>query len=267
MEWRGKIVKKEHRSIYGIDNMVSAPRWGDVTGWQVGCCCLCHRLRDQGRHAEIPATQTPGSEAPDCSRGHGDTWTHGGTHKWMCAHTYALHGCKVTSHIANYRHSASVLSRGSKLHGSTTTRAMCPAVICQTNYLSWACNCSENRYSGNCVVSCNVNWCFPSIFRQDESRKDCSADIRGSIRPSSQTLVLKIYTRGETSAFWEEKHHTLMLGLSVSVMALSIRLATSWIYVNNQVPGVCCIISSLITIYSQWREGTLNVQRRIVKNQ
>lgn len=109
--------------------------------------------------------------------------------------TYTLCGCKVTSPIANYRHSASIQSRGSKLHGSTTTRAMCPAVICQTNYLSWACNCSENRYSGNCVVSCNVKWCFPSIFRRDERSKDCSAEIRGSIRPPSQALILKIYAR------------------------------------------------------------------------
>lgn len=67
-----------------------------------------------------------------------------------------LAGCKVTPPIANYRQGASIRSRGSKLHGSTTTRATCPGVICQTNYLSWACNCSENRYSGNCVVSCNV---------------------------------------------------------------------------------------------------------------
>lgn len=36
-----RIVKKDRRSICGIDNAVSAPRWGDVTGWQVGRCCLC----------------------------------------------------------------------------------------------------------------------------------------------------------------------------------------------------------------------------------
>lgn len=86
MEWRGDC-KKDRRSICGIDNMVSAPRWGDVTGWQVGCCCLCHWLGDQGRHAETPATQTPGSEAYDFSRGRGDTWTHSGTHTLAHAHT------------------------------------------------------------------------------------------------------------------------------------------------------------------------------------
>lgn len=126
------------------------------------------------------------------------------THELAVAHTsmrarsrtYTLGGCKVTSPIANYRHRASIRSWGSKLHGSTTTRAMCPGVICQTNYLSWACNCSENRYSGNCVVSCNVKWCFPSIFRRDE-RSNCSAEIRCSIRPPSQTLSLKIYGTDE----------------------------------------------------------------------
>lgn len=72
------------------------------------------------------------------------------------ARSAPLSGCNVTPPIANYHHGASIWSRGSKLHGSTTTRAMCLGVICQTNYLSWACNCSENRYSGNCVASCNV---------------------------------------------------------------------------------------------------------------
>lgn len=201
-EGRGRgDCKRDRRSICGIDNMVSAPRWGDVTGWQVGCCCLCRWLGDQGRHAEIPATQAPGSEAYDCNPGCGDTWTHSGTYKHTRLCTYTLCGCKVTSPIANYRHSASISSWVSKLHGSTTTRAMCPAVICQTNYLSWACNCSENRYSGNCVVSCNVKWCFPSISRQDERSKDCSAEKRGSIWPRSQTRSLKIYAKDESRLF------------------------------------------------------------------
>lgn len=123
-------------------------------------------------------------------------WHTQSVHTRSC--TYTLGGCKVTSPIANYRHRASIRSWGSKLHGSTTTRAMCPGVICQTNYLSWACNCSENRYSGNCVVSCNVKWCFPSIFRRDERSKGGSAEIHGSIWPPSQTLSLKIYATDES---------------------------------------------------------------------
>lgn len=114
---------------------------------------------------------------------------------------YALSGCKVTSPITNYRHRASFRSRGSKLHGSTTTRAMCPGVICQTNYLSWACNCSENRYSGNCVVSCNVKWCFPSIFRRDERSKDCSVQSGLPVRQS-----LKIHATDESQPFeWKRR--------------------------------------------------------------
>lgn len=159
--------------------------------WAAAVCVTDWEIRTDMQR--FPQTQTPGSEASDCSRGRGDTRSHSGTRErarlCMCTHS----GCKVTSPIANYRHSASIQSWGSKLHGSTTTRAMCPAVICQTNYLSWACNCSENRYSGNCVVSCNVKWCFPSIFRQDERSKDCSTEIHGSIWPPSQTQSLKIY--------------------------------------------------------------------------
>lgn len=222
-----KKKKKDCRSICGIDNMVSAPRWGDVTGWQVGCCCLCHWLGDQGRHAETPATQTPGSEAYDCCRDRGDTWTRCGTHTHTPAHARTrthTHGwCKVTSPIANYRHRASIRSRGSKLHGSTTTRAMCPGVICQTNYLSWACNCGENRYSGNCVVSCNVKWCFPSIFRRDERSKDCSAEIRCSIWPPSQARESKNICHRWIPGLWGEKKSNLM-----SLDRRQRALATSW---------------------------------------
>lgn len=90
MEWRGEDCKKDRRSICSIDNMVSASHWGDVTGWQVGCCCLCHWLWDQGWHAEIPAN-------PDSRfwslwlqlrpQWHVNPQWHAHTYTHICAHT------------------------------------------------------------------------------------------------------------------------------------------------------------------------------------
>lgn len=55
---KGGIVKKKKKKIavqsVALTIWCQPPRWGDVTGWQVGCCCLCHWLGDQGRHAENP---------------------------------------------------------------------------------------------------------------------------------------------------------------------------------------------------------------------
>lgn len=135
--------KKDCRSISGIDNMVSAPHWGDVTGWQVGSHCLCHWLGDQGWHVEPRLQVLKLITAAEVAVTHELIVAYTIVH--TCSRAYILGMCKVTSPIANYCHRASIQSQGTKLQGSTTTRAMCPGVICQTNYLSWTCNCSENR--------------------------------------------------------------------------------------------------------------------------
>lgn len=112
------IVKKDHCSICGIDNLVSAPHWEDLTSWQVGCVCLCHRpgeiRADTHRFLQprLPVLKPMIAADAAVSREL--------THFCTC-------GCKVTSPIANYRHGASIPSWASKLHGSTTTRGEVPS--------------------------------------------------------------------------------------------------------------------------------------------
>ena len=97
---KGGIVKKkkDRRSIRGIGNMVSAPRRGGGT-WQAGRWAAAVCVTDWEIRADMqrsPTTQTPGSEAYDCSRGRGDTWTHRvHTHTHVHAHT---HSAGVTLH-------------------------------------------------------------------------------------------------------------------------------------------------------------------------
>lgn len=67
-------VKWRCRSISDIDNMVSAP---SREMWQAGRWAVAVWEIRADMQRFLP-THTPGFEVYDCSRGHGDTWTHTG---------------------------------------------------------------------------------------------------------------------------------------------------------------------------------------------
>lgn len=183
MEWRGDC-KNDHCSICGIDNLVSAPHWEDLTSWQVGCVCLCHR---------------PGEIRADTHRflqpsRFWSVWLQPMLRSHMNSHSSAHVGVKVLRLLLITAMVPAFEAEPPNYKAQPQQGAKCPAVICQINYLSWACNCCENRYPGNCLVSCNVKWCFLSVSMQDERSKDCSVEICAP----TFSLSLKIYAMDES---------------------------------------------------------------------